>query len=500
MEQLSLDEVVSAVGGTIGEFFINSTFFGILFNGVSTDSRTTKPGDLFVALIGPNFDGHSYVNDAVVKGAKGVVVKFGYNQSNVRRGYQNSETSLKTCLIHVNDTTEALGDLAGYYRRKMPARIIAVTGSNGKTTTKDMVYHLLSKKFKTIKSRASFNNFIGVPLTIFELDMSSSYGVVELGTNAFGEIHRLSEIALPDIAVITNISESHLEGLGNINGVKRAKAEILENIKSGGSLVINGDDENLIEIGRDFKRGDVVSFGVRDDVSFRASQIEKNDKGWSFIMNDKDRVKLSIPGHCNVFNCLASFAVLSLLGIEIDNPENVFDDFCPAPMRMNRETIWIQDNKHRDDDSISTDISGTGSSRLVVVNDAYNANPSSMKAAVCELDQMQCSGRKIFISGDMLELGNETKRLHLELGNEIGRHKIDLLWTVGEQALFIKEGAMSNRMEEDRINCFKTFEDLRDFALSHLLGNDVVLIKGSRLMRLERLVSEIKVYFHGECN
>ena len=234
MEQLSLDEVVSAVSGTIGEFFISSTFSGVLFNGVSTDSRTTKPGDLFFALVGPNFDGHNYVSDAVAKGAKGVVVKFGYNQSNVRRGYQNSETSLKTCLIHVNDTTKALGDLAGYYRRNMSARIVAITGSNGKTTTKDMVYHLLSKKFKTIKSRASFNNFIGVPLTIFELDASCSYGVVELGTNAFGEIHRLSEIALPDVAVITNISESHLEGLGNINGVKREKAAILENIKSGG--------------------------------------------------------------------------------------------------------------------------------------------------------------------------------------------------------------------------------------------------------------------------
>ncbi len=498
MEQLGLDEVVSAVGGRIGEFFISRTSSGILFNGISTDSRTTKPGDLFFALIGPDFDGHNYINEAVTKGAKGAVVKFGYNQSNVRRGYQASDTSLKTCLIHVDDTTKALGDLAGYYRRKMPAKIIAVTGSNGKTTTKDMIYHLLSKNFKTIKSKASFNNFIGVPLTIFDLDTSCSYGVVELGTNAFGEIRRLSEIALPEIGVITNISESHLEGLGSISGVKRAKAEMLENIRSGGSLVLNCDDENLIGISRDFKQGDVASFGVSDAASVRATQIEYEDKGWSFTLNHKDRVKLPIPGYCNIFNCLASFAVLSLLGIEIHNPENLFDDFCPAPMRMSSETILIPDNKRYDDNG--TALSGSENSGLLVVNDAYNANPSSMKAAVCELNQMPCSGRKIFISGDMLELGNETKRLHLELGDDIGRGKIDMLWAVGEQALFVKEGALNAGMAENRINCFKTFEDLLGFALANLKGNDLLFIKGSRLMKLERLVAEIKDYYHVDSN
>ncbi|MGR3220544.1 MAG: UDP-N-acetylmuramoyl-tripeptide--D-alanyl-D-alanine ligase [Candidatus Anammoxibacter sp.] len=346
MEQLSLNEIVNAVNGAIsdrsGKSVMRNPQPEIVFDGISTDSRVTKEGDVFFALKGPNYDGHRFVNDAINNGAKCAVVDLGLGIRDC--GLDEEKSQIRNCLIRVSDTTTALGDLAKYYRAKMSAKIVAVTGSNGKTTTKDMVYHLLFRKFKTIKSKASFNNFIGVPLTIFDLNFNDKFGIVELGTNAFGEIKRLSEIAVPDVAVITNIGGTHLEGLKNIEGVKKAKAEILQNIKDDGLLIVNADDNLTLEIANDFN-GEVVKFGCDKKAKFKVSGMNRTLQGWSFVVNDTHRVNLPVPGYYNIFNCAAAIAVVSSLGIEIEDIDNAFNDFRLSPMRMDKQTIILSDKE-----------------------------------------------------------------------------------------------------------------------------------------------------------
>ncbi|MGR3319881.1 MAG: UDP-N-acetylmuramoyl-tripeptide--D-alanyl-D-alanine ligase [Candidatus Anammoxibacter sp.] len=502
MEQLSLNEIVNAISGAfsgkIEESAIRNPQSENIFNGVSTDSRTTKEGDLFFALKGPNYDGHRFVNDAIKNGAKGAVLDLGFEIADFGLGEEesqipNPQSQILNRLIRVSDTTMALGDLAKYYREKMSAKIVAITGSNGKTTTKDMVYHLLSKKFKAIKSKASFNNFIGVPLTIFDLSCRDKFGIVEVGANAFGEIKRLSEIASPDVAVITNIGETHLEGLNNVDGVKRAKAEILQNIKDDGLLLVNSDNKFTMEIGKDFN-GEVVEFGCDANAKFRVSEINRTFQGWSFVVNSTHKVNLPVPGYHNIFNCVAAIAVVSSLGIEIEGVDNAFNDFRLSPLRMEKQTI-ILSGKEQHVQEGSDVFSLVEDARITVINDAYNANPSSMRAVVHDLGTMQCEGRKIFVSGDMLELGIESERLHFELGKEIGRSEIDILWAVGKKAGSVTNGAIEEGMPQENILNFEVLDDLFNIAVPTLRENDLVLVKGSRAMELEKVGVGIKSYF-----
>ncbi|MGR3178969.1 MAG: UDP-N-acetylmuramoyl-tripeptide--D-alanyl-D-alanine ligase [Candidatus Anammoxibacter sp.] len=491
MNQLSLNEIVVAVNGKVEESAIRNPQSEIIFSGISTDSRTTKEGDIFFALKGPNYDGHRFVNDAINNGAKGAVVDLGLGEEIPQT--PNPKSQIQNYLIRVSDTTMALGDLAKYYREKMSAKIVAITGSNGKTTTKDMVYHLLSKKFKAIKSKASFNNFIGVPLTIFDLSFSDKFGIVEVGTNALGEIKRLSEITAPDVAVITNIGGTHLEGLKNIAGVKKAKAEILQNIKDGGLLVVNADDKLAVEIGNSFN-GDVIGFGCDANAQFRVSDTNRTRQGWSFVVNGTRQVNLPVPGYYNIFNCVAAIAVVSSLGIEIEDVDNAFNDFQLSPMRMDKQTIVLSDKEPHIQDGGDIPFAAENA-QITVINDAYNANPASMRAVIHDLGTMQCDGRKIFVSGDMLELGVESERLHFELGREIGKSEIDILWAVGKMAGSVTNGAMEEGMQQEDILSFEVLEDVFSYAIPTLRENDLVLIKGSRAMELERVGVEIKSYF-----
>ena len=497
MEQLTLNEVIDAINGRLENSIMSNSVMTTLFDGVSTDSRKTKKGDLFFALHGPNYDGHQFLNDAIKKGARGVVIDQKINNIEaVLPGeiieQQKSCTGKIKYLIYVEDTTKALGDLAKYYRKKMPAKIIAITGSNGKTTTKDMVYHLLAKKFSAIKSKASFNNFIGVPLTIFNLDKTCKYGIVEMGTNKFGEIARLSEIAYPDIAVITNIAESHLEGFKDVNGVKKAKAEILENLKPDGVLLVNTDDKSVMDIGNSFN-GKLFKFGIEKSADVKASGIKQIHQGWSFIFNGKQRVLLPIPGYYNILNAIAALGIIFALEIKDEDVANAFNDFQLSPMRMEKEVINIAGNvSYKRDMDEERFMLEQENAYVTVINDAYNANPSSMKAVINEFDMMHCGGRRIFASGDMLELGVESERLHFDIGREIGQSLIDILWAIGEMAVFIAKGAVDVGMLKENILYFKTVDDLVNSALHTLKNGDTIMIKGSRGMKLERLVSGIK--------
>lgn len=457
MEVLSLDEVVNAVCGH--RVYVDKN---IKVKGISTDSRNIRKGDLFFALKGERFDGHQFVTQAMNAGAVGAVIS---SEMKPDYGHKNFST------IRVKDAVTALGDLAKYYRQKLKTKIIGITGSNGKTTTKEMTHHLLSRFGPAVKSQKSFNNFIGVPVTIFEIENRHQYGVLEMGTNAPGEIRRLSEIGAPDVAVIVNVSKTHLEGLGSIEGVALAKGEIVKNLRKGGGFVYNADDPWCSKIASGFW-GDTVSFGFSPHASVRCTDIKKKDRGYIFVINGSLEICFPIPGYHNIHNCLASFAVCHALGYSIYDLKDVFSSFLLPQMRIEQQRIG----------------------NITVINDAYNANPASVRAALEYLNEIDATGRKVFICGDMLELGNESFLLHSEIGETVAHYNIDLLWTVGERASEIAKAAKLSGMPENQVVSFKDVSDITVSKIHELRENDMVLIKGSRGMHMENIIEKFRKF------
>ncbi|MHC4453758.1 MAG: UDP-N-acetylmuramoyl-tripeptide--D-alanyl-D-alanine ligase, partial [Planctomycetota bacterium] len=295
MNSLKVSEIINATGGKLIYGNRESPIAGI-----STDTRSVKHGEIFFALNGENYDGHNFIKQAIYNGAAGGVIS-----DSKRIGDLSLNGSGKVTLIEVPDTLRALGDLAKYYRKNLKTKFIAVTGSNGKTTTKDMVYHVL-KNFKNVsRSRKSFNNFIGVPLTIFGADLTHDFCIVEMGTNAPGEIRRLSEIISPDFTILTNISHTHLEGLGSIEGVANAKAEFIENMDEDGTLITNADDAWCSQIASRFS-GKVISFGFGENARIKASKVKRNKSGFAFTVNESFTINLPVLGKHNIYNSLAA--------------------------------------------------------------------------------------------------------------------------------------------------------------------------------------------------
>jgi len=458
MEILSLDEIIKAF---CGQIISGDTDTKI--RGISTDSRTIKPGDLFFAIKGERCDGHQFVMHAMNTGAVGAVIS---NEFKLEPAHKNFP------VIRVKDTTTALGDLARYYRQKLNTTIIGITGSNGKTTTKEMTYHLLSHFGPTAKSQKSFNNFIGVPVTLFEIENRHRYGVLEMGTNAPGEIRRLSEIGAPDVAVIVNISKTHLEGLKSIEGVAQAKAEILENLSKGGVFVYNADNPWCTKIAGCFK-GKTVGFGFIAHAHIRCTDVKKKDKGYVFELNGHLNVPLPIPGYHNITNCLASFAICKALGQDISRAKDAFSSFKLPLMRIEQQRIG----------------------NITIINDAYNANPESVRAALQYLSEIDEEGRKVFVCGDMLELGSESAQLHKEIGETVSGLNIDLLWTVGKYASEIAKAAKSSGTPESQVISFQDVSDITPAEINELRENDIVLIKGSRGMHMENIIEKFKEFF-----
>jgi UDP-N-acetylmuramoyl-tripeptide--D-alanyl-D-alanine ligase len=271
-----------------------------------------------------------------------------------------------------------LGDLAKFYRKSLRTDFVSVTGSNGKTTTKDMIYHVLRNFNNVTRSRRSFNNFIGVPLTIFDTDFTQDFCVVEMGTNAPGEIRRLSEIIFSNFTVLTNISCTHLEGLGSIEGVANEKAEFTENMAENGILITNADDDWCNQIASRYD-GKVIRFGFNKNADIRASDVKRNDSGFIFTVNDCFTVKLNVLGKHNIYNAMAAITICKAVGIGMGNICDKFIDFELPPMRMEKQIYGD----------------------IVVINDGYNSNPSSMSAALEEFSQLTTPGRKILVCGDI---------------------------------------------------------------------------------------------------
>ncbi len=451
MDPLSVQEVKNAVKGDFESLPTEEKV-----TGVSTDTRKVAPGDLFVALKGPRFDGHDFIPQAEEKGAAAVVC---------RRG---SSGGSGACCIGVKDTLLALGDLAANYRRRFSTHVIGVTGSNGKTTTKEMIHHVLSAFHPTVKSDESFNNFIGLPLSIFKIGVRQKFAVLEMGTNAPGEISRLSKIARPNIAVLTCVSETHTEGLGDLDGVARAKGEITHGMADGALLVVNGDDPRCVEIGVRYG-GKTFRFGFGRDADVRCTGAETDGLRTKFSLADGTVCSLPLLGRHNVMNALACLTVCQYAGVgRADITERLE---CFRPPRM-RSTV-------------------TQAGGLTLINDSYNANPASFRAALEMLGSIEAK-RRVLVCGDMLELGERSPEYHRELGVEVVRRGVGLMVCVGEAAKAAAEAAMDVGMPSHSIHTFDTFETAVEFIEGFLRKGDAVLVKGSRAMSMEVVADRIR--------
>jgi UDP-N-acetylmuramoyl-tripeptide--D-alanyl-D-alanine ligase len=459
MKQLRVEEVRSiALGWRL------SRGIDTMVTGVSTDSRTARPGDAFVAVKGPNFDGHDFLVQAAQAGCVLAIV-----QRESRIDPELAER-FPGGVIGVADPVRALADVAEHQRKSLSATVVAVTGSNGKTTVKNMLHCILCRRLKGKKSPKSFNNEIGVPLTLLDTDGAEDYVVCELGSNAPGEIANLARICEPDVAVITGISQAHLEKLGNLERVASEKASILGALKPRGLGILNGDSEFLQRSARAYDRR-VATFGQSEGCQLRLTDYEPRGlEGGVYELNGRLRSFLPLPGIHNALNALAAIAAAQRFGFSQDEAAEALETFAAVRMRM--ETLQL------------------GS--MVVVNDAYNANPASCAAAAEVLSQLQAQGRKVMVVGDMLELGPEARSLHEQLGAHLADLGIDLVVGVGPLGSLVA-GAAGEASAQTA-----TFDDTAaagEGLVELLRKDDTVLLKGSRRMGLEVLIEPIRAAF-----
>ncbi|HIC03012.1 TPA: UDP-N-acetylmuramoyl-tripeptide--D-alanyl-D-alanine ligase [Candidatus Poribacteria bacterium] len=441
----TVSEIVGKTGGRLvrGEH-------NFVINAVSTDSRTLASGDLFVAIIGENFDGHDFVSHVEQNGAIGAVVS------------RASEIKLPV-VIEVRDTLVAYGEIANLHRNRFDVPIVAITGSNGKTTTKDMVAEVLAQRCSVFKSEKNFNNRIGIPNRLLQLSAQDEVGVLEIGSNQPGEIKHLSGIVEPDVAVITNIGFSHLEFLGSIEGVFKEKSAILENVDLA---ILSADDVYTERLRREFPV-EVVTFGYKHSADVSASNIRIDNYGkprfrLQLDHQDVEDIRLPCAGAHNISNALAAACVGKWAGLTHREIRIGLENFSPPDMRLQ----WIE----LDDFNI--------------INDAYNSNPNSVQVALGMLSDTHIKGKRIAVLGDMLELGAQSAQLHFEVGRCI-RPNVKTLITVGNCSRQIADGIQHQMASID--HCY-TADEAAD-ALRRVVDlGDLVLLKGSRGIELEKIL------------
>jgi len=446
------------------------------FTGVSTDSRTTKTGDCFFAIAGDNFDGHDFVSDAFEKGAVCAVVS---------REIKDSRFTDKVILV-VDDTVKAIGDFAKGYRRQCTFKVVAITGSVGKTTVRQIAYHVLSQHYRVFQSPKNFNNQIGLPLSLLGADPEHQIVVVELGTNHPGEIAYLTGIAQPNIAVVTNVYPAHLEGFGDVQTIAKEKLSISEGLPTNGILIINAGIAcpelacgELVEPVEGVLRpagplARIITFGKSGSSDYQARNITPNGIGSRFII-DGAEVYLPLAGPGNIENALAAWAVCSQFGITIDDFAQAVKTLSAVPMRA--EVLQI----------------GT----LTVLNDCYNANPASMKNALDILANLVLKEKRraVFICGDMAELGRQTQDLHAELGAAVAHAKVRLLLTVGKSAKIVAKAAKNAAKYDLQTKSFTDILSACNNLKKFIKDYDIVLVKGSRVDKLEMAVKKLRELF-----
>jgi UDP-N-acetylmuramoyl-tripeptide--D-alanyl-D-alanine ligase len=440
-----------------------STLIGnsVEINGVSTDSRENLRGKLFIPIKGEKYDAHQFLPQAIANGAAAILCS---------KSYEDVPTNVPVVLVE--DTLEGLQQLAKSYLKEWNGKVVGITGSNGKTSTKDILTSILSAKYKVHKTQGNFNNHIGLPLTVLSMDEDTEVAVLEMGMSNFGEIELLTKIANPDAAIITNIGESHMMELGSRAGIAKAKLEIAEGLKENGTLLINGDEPLLIEgvKGISFK-GNIETFGFNHSNNLYPTTFELTENGSSFEVNkiENKAFTLSVLGKHNISNTLAAIGVAMKFGLTSAEIEKGLGNLQLTKMRM--ELL-------------------KASNGVTVINDAYNASPTSMKAAIDLVSDLNGFARKFVVFGDMLELGDQEVAFHEEIGSEVASKGIDYLYTFGELA---SNGAVVAKkvMGESRVKSYQDKEKLIQDLLQTAKENDLIVVKASRGMKLEEVVNAI---------
>ena len=424
---------------------------------VSTDTRTLKKNSVFVAFKGNNYDGHSFVNQAVNKGACAIIIN-----KNRLKDFDNIDITI----VAVKDTSLAYGELANTWRKKLKAKVIGLTGSNGKTTTKEMLAKIFEQKYSVCKTLANNNNQIGVPLTIFSANYKNDFVILEMGSNHFGEISYSAKIAEPDFGIITNIGDSHLEFFKDRRGVAAEKIALFtETLNSGGKIFVNTDDKILKQKTKSIKNKITYGFNSSPDIKGRILEFTEDGKPRIEIKykSKKFVVEIALPGLSNAKNFLAASAVALANGISVKNIRKAAKNLSGVDKRMN---IINKEN-------------------FVLINDTYNANPESMKAAFEFIKTFPSSKKRITILGDMFELGDKSVEAHRSLGINLKKNRIDEVYTVGKYMKYLKEGLNGFNITSRHFN---NRNSLHHFLLKKNFDNSVVLIKGSRGMKMEEFL------------
>lgn len=445
METLRVSEIAKVCGG---EFNIDTEI-----TSVAIDTRKIEIGCLFICIKGDRFDAHRFIDEAFEKGAAAVMI--------------SEDVKIDKPYIKVDDTAKQMLSLAGYYRCKFDIPIVALTGSVGKTTTKEFTHLVVNSKYKAIKTLGNLNNEIGLPQMLFMLDSSTEAAVIEMGMNHFGEIHRLSTATQPTMGIITNIGVSHIENLGSREGILEAKLEILDGLKKGAPLLLNGDNDLLSTVKNDDYK--IYFYAVDNDADFKAVDIKENPNTTSFTVQyfgKEQSIEIPAIGKHNVYNALAAFAVGILLDIDAETAADALKNYEPSGMRQK-----------------VVEING-----ITSIEDCYNASPDSMKAGVTTLAGIKAC-KKIAVLSDMLELGEYSKQAHYDAGRMAAENKIDYLLCVGSDAKYIVDGARDNGLLNAYL--FDSKQSLTDKLFEIAEKGDAVLFKASRGMKLEEVISEI---------
>jgi len=450
MDPLSLQQIAEFAQGSIAAG--DAT---LIISKVSTDSRTLQSGDLFVPLRGENFDGHRFIEQAAERGAAGAMVEESWKGS----------TPKNFALIRVPDTLVAYQSLAASYRRSLPLKVIAITGSNGKTSTKDFVAAILSRGFRVTKTEGNFNNHVGLPQTMLAATASDQIAVWEIGMNHPGEIAALAKLAAPDAAIITNVGVAHIEFMGSREAIAAEKGALVEAIDASGAVILNGDDAFSESISQR-TRAKVILAGIENG-TVRAIDVSQSATGCEFTILEgahRCRAQLPVPGIHMVQNAMLAVAAGRAFGLSL---EECAAGLASTPLTKARLQI--------------KEING-----IQFIDDSYNANPDSMKAALRTLVELDADGRRVAVLGQMNELGEESERGHREVGETAAALGIDELFAVGEAGAAIAQAARKAGLEKS--SAVDSPEEAARRLSATASPGDLILVKGSRTARMERVL------------
>ncbi|WP_432664770.1 UDP-N-acetylmuramoyl-tripeptide--D-alanyl-D-alanine ligase [Wukongibacter baidiensis] len=456
---IQLKDIIAATNGKLLSGDENTQF-----KGISIDSRKIEEGCLFIPIIGERFDGHRFIEDALNLGAIGTLTSKKINFNN----------DSKKCIIMVEDTLKALQDISKYFLKKANIPVVGVTGSTGKTTTKELIYNVLSQKYNVLKNKGNFNNHIGLPLTLLDIEKEHEIVVLEMGMSGRGEIDLLAKITNPEVGVITNIGICHIENLGSKEEIFNAKMELKNHMDESSLLILNGDDDYLGKMKNEGTTYRKVFAGLKEDNDIYAAKI--NDLGYegvefSAVIDGKTHdFKLNVPGIHNVYNSLLAIGVGMHYNISLEKIKLGLSSFGGNKMRLN--IIEVEDN-------------------IKLINDCYNANPDSMEAALSVLKSIEAK-RKIAILGDMLELGDFSERAHKEVGKIVFENGIDILLTVGKDAVNIMNGAIESGFPKERVFAVNNNITAANILNTLKKSGDLMLVKGSRGMKMEEIVQYLQ--------